>query len=129
MANLTQTAEQLVMDAMLGTTAWAPTAPLKLKLMTVAGTATTAGTEVTGGSYVAGGQTITFAATNTSGQTSNSNTLTYSGMPAVTVVGFEIWDTNATSKRLWFIPATQNKTTNAGDVYSVAIGAIVLNLS
>lgn len=128
--NLTDTAETLVLDALLGTTAWAPTTPLKLKLMTVQGTDSAAGTEVvnSGGSTY-GSQTITFAGTTTgTGTTSNSNAITFANMPNVTVVGFEIWDTNATAKRLWWIPATTNKTTNLGDTYSVAIGAITLSI-
>lgn len=128
--NLTDTAETLVLDALNGTTAWAPTTPLKLKLMTVNGTDSTAGTEVSGGSYTP--QTITFAATTSgTGTTSNSNVITFASMPAVGgsgVVGFEIWDSNATPKRLWWIPATVAKTTNAGDTYSVAIGAITLSI-
>lgn len=125
--NLTDVAENLVLDHLNGTTAWTPTAPLKLRLVTVIGTDSTAGTEVTGGSYVAGGQTITFAA-SAAGVAANSNAINYTSMPSCTVVGFEIWDSNGTPKRLWWIPATANKVVNAGDTYSVAIGAISLSI-
>lgn len=123
--NLTDTAENLILDHINGTTAWTPTGPLKLRLMTANGTDSTAGTEVTGGSYAS--QTITFAASS-AGAATNSNALSYTSMPSCTVVGFEVWDSNATPKRLWWIPATTSKVVNAGDTYSVAIGAISLSV-
>lgn len=123
--NLTDVGENLILDHLNGTTAWTPTGPLKLRLMTANGTDSAAGTEVTGGSYVS--QTITFGA-SAAGVATNSNALTFATMPSCTVVGFEVWDSNASAKRLWWIPATASKVVNAGDTYSVAIGAISLSV-
>lgn len=123
--NLTDTAENIVLDAMTGVAGALFTAPLKLKLVTVIGTDSTAGTEVTGGSYVH--QTIAFVAAS-AGATSNSAQISFAGMPAVTVVGFEIVDSAGTPKRIWWIPATANRTLLAGDTYNVAVGAITVSV-
>jgi hypothetical protein len=123
--NLTDVAENTVLNAINGVAASLYTTPLKLRLMTANGTDAANGTEVTGGSYVS--QTIVFT-TATTGTASNTAQIQYAGMPACTVVGFEIWDSNATPKRIWQFPATTNRVVNAGDTYNVAIGAIVTSL-
>src|SRR4051812_40166873 len=98
--NLTDTAENTVLNAINGVAAALFTAPLKLRLMTVIGTDATNGTEVTGGSYAS--QTIAFTSAS-AGSASNTAQIQYTGMPACTVVGFEVWDSNATPKRIWWI--------------------------
>lgn len=123
--NLTDVAENIALDAITGAASGLFTAPLKLKLMTVNGTDSGAGTEVTGGSYSQ--QTITFASA-TSGSASNNSTITFSGMPSCTVVGFEIVDSAGSPRRIWWIPATSSKTVNSGDTYSVASGAITVSI-
>lgn len=123
--NLTDTAENIVLDAITGVASALFTAPLKLRLMTTNGTDSTGGTQVTGGSYTS--QTIAFT-TASAGSASNSAQIQFTNMPACTVVGFEIWDSNGTPKRVWWIAATTNRTVNAGDTYNVAIGAIVLSV-
>lgn len=129
MANeLTDAAELLLLDLIDGVTTAAPvTGPLKLALLTVQGTDSAAGTEVTGGSYAR--QTITFGSA-AAGAAANTNSITFSGMPAASVVGFAIYDSSGTPKRLWEIPRTGGATSTAsGDSVNVAIGAITVGLN
>lgn len=123
--NLTDTAENVVLNAINGVSGALFTAPLKLRLMTANGTDSANGTEVTGGSYT--GQTVTFT-TATAGTASNVAALQYMNMPACTVVGFEIWDSNGTPRRIWQFPATTSRAVNAGDTYNVAAGAIAVSI-
>ena len=70
MDNLSNTAENLALDWVLGVgTPARPTTPLKVALVTAAGSDTAAGTEVTGGSYAR--QNLAVAAA-VGGATSNS---------------------------------------------------------
>jgi hypothetical protein len=103
-----------------------PTAPIKVKLVTVIGTASAAGTEVVGGSYVA--QTLTMAAASAGSAASNA-ALTYTVMPACTVVGVDEFDSAGTPVRRWWGPLSANKTTNAGDTFSIASGSYTKTLS
>ncbi len=104
----------------------APTTPIKVALVTVIGTATAAGTEVVGGSYAR--QTVTMAVP--SGEAIASNVaLTYTSMPAVTVVGVDEYDSAATPVRRWWGLLAASKTTNAGDTFSIASGSYTKTLS
>lgn len=127
MGALVQTIANKVMDHVNAVAAFTePTAPLKLKLMTANGSATAAGTEVSGGSYAA--QTITMGSSS-AGVSSNSNAITFSAMPAATVVGVEIWDSSGTPQRLWWGAVTTSQTYAAGNNATVAIGAVSATLS
>lgn len=123
--NLTDVAENIVLNAITGASGSLFTAPLKLRLLTVMGTESANGTAVAGGSYA--DQTIAFT-TATTGTASNTAAVQFTNMPAATVVGFEIWDSNATPRRVWHIPATTTRTVALGDTYNVAAGAIVLSI-
>lgn len=124
--NLSNTGENRALDFILGNTATAPTTPLKVALVTTAGTDTTAGTEVTGGSYAR--QTITAGAA-VNGATSNSADLVFAGMPAATVVGVEIWDSAGTPVRLWYGNLSASRTVAAGDELRLTAGSLTLSLS
>lgn len=123
MANLTTTLDNKILDHINLVTSYTPTTPLKLALVTVAGSAGSAGTEVTGGSYAR--QTITFAAAS-SGTAANSNTITLT-LPACTVVGVEIWDNAGTPVRLWFGTIT-SRTFLSGDTFTFAASSVTLSL-
>ena len=129
MANIVQAEATNMLNASLGKATYTATVtPLKLKLVTSNGTATSAGTEVSGGSYVA--QDVTSAiATGSGGATSNSGVITFTGMPAVTVVGVELWDSASTPVRKWYGSLTSSKTTASGDSISFAVGALTLSIS
>lgn len=113
-----------------GTTLTAPTGH-KVLLMTANGTSTAAGTELaTGGGYTAGtGQNITFAAATaaTPSVSANSSSISFTNMPAATIVGIEI--KSGANVRLEFGALTASKTTASGDTLSFAASAISSALS
>jgi hypothetical protein len=127
MAALVQAHANNILDASMGTAAFtSTTTPLKVRLMTANGSGTAAGTEVTGGSYAS--QTVTFAAA-ASGSAASNLTVNFTLMPAVTVVGVELWDSTGTPARKWYGALAANKTLNSGDTFSVASGSLVASLS
>jgi hypothetical protein len=127
MANLVSTEANALLGASSGQAAYvAPTAPIRVALVTATGSATAAGTEVTGGSYAR--QTITFAAP-AGGAISSNVALTYTNMPACTVTGVDEFDSATTPVRRWFGNLSSSKTVNAGDTFSIASGSYTKTLS
>lgn len=112
-----------VLDFQTGNTPVAPTTPLQVALVTANGDDNTAGTEVTGGGYAR--QDVGFPAAS-SESTSNSATVRFDNMPAVTVTGFEVWDQAATPVRVRWEAFTSNVTFNSGDAAEFAAGALTL---
>lgn len=127
MANLTNGAAANSLNWLTGNTTTAPTAPLKIRLMTANGSASAAGTEVTnaGGSAYAS-QSVTFTAAVGTGSSSNTADVVFTNMPAATIVGIEIWDSAVTPVRWWFGAATAPKTTNLGDTLKILAGQLAL---
>lgn len=124
--NLPNTIENQLLDALVGTSPFSMTTPAKLALVTVNGNDGSPGTEVSGGSYAR--QTIAFDAAS-SGSISNNAVINFTGMPAATVVGIEIYDSAGSPKRLAYGALTANKTTASGDTLQFAIGSITLSLA
>ena len=124
--NLPNVIENQLLDALVGTTAYTVTTPIKLALVTTNGDDATAGTQVTGGSYAR--QTITFGAAS-AGAIANSAAISFAGMPAATVVGIELYDNAGTPKRLAYGPLTTSRSVAAGDTVQFAISAISLSLA
>jgi hypothetical protein len=125
--NLVNTAENLTLDWINGVgTPTRPTTPLKVALVTAAGSDSAAGTEVAGGSYAR--QSLTVAAA-VAGAASNSADLVWTGMPACTVVGVEIWDNAGAPVRLWYGPLTASRTVAAGDELRITASSLALSLS
>ena len=124
--NLPDAIENQLLDALVGTSAYSVTTPIKLALMTANGSDSAPGTEVTGGSYVR--QTIAFDAAS-SGQIANNAVINFTGMPSATVVGIEIYDSAGTPKRLAYGALTANKTTASGDTLQFGSGNITLSLA
>ena len=124
--NLPNTIENQLLDALVGTSAYTVTTPIKLALMTANGNDSTPGTEVTGGSYTR--QTIAFDAA-ASGSISNNAAINFTGMPTCTVVGIEIYDNAGTPKRLAYGPLTNSRSVTSGDTVQFAISAVSLSLS
>lgn len=118
-------ANNLLNGTCAGTTFTAPTGALKLRLMTAGGSSTSAGTEVSGGSYTS--QTITFGVAS-AGVATSTNAQTYATMPAVTVVGVEIWDSAGTPLRKQFGSIT-SQAVSAGNTLSFATGAVTSSLT
>ena len=124
--NLPNTIENELLDALVGTSTYSITGATKLRLMTANGDDASAGTEVTGGSYTS--QTIAFDAA-ASGAIENNASISFTGMPACTVVGIEIYDSAGTAKRLLYGALTTSRTVTAGDTVQFASGAIDITLS
>jgi len=132
MAALVQVHANNILDASLGTAAFtATTTPLKCRLMTAIGSATAAGTELgSGGSYVAGtGLTPATMAAAAAGSAASSVALTQTNMPAATITAIELWDSAGTPLRKWYGALTANKTTNAGDTFTIAAGSLTAALT
>jgi hypothetical protein len=113
-----------------GTAFTAPTAPVKVALTTTVGTATAPGTEVSGGSYAR--QTLSITPASGAAAGSNSAALTYTSMPAVGspgVQGVDVFDSAGTPVRLWTGGLSAAKTTNAGDTFTIAAGALTYQIT
>ena len=124
--NLPDIIENQLLDALVGTTAYSITGPVKLALVTANGNDASAGTQVSGGSYVR--QTIAFTAAS-GGSIGNSASISFTGMPAVTVVGIELYDSAGSPKRLAYGALTSSRSITAGDTVQFAIGTITLSLA
>lgn len=124
--NLTDTAENKMLDALVGTASYSANTPIKLALVTANGSDSTAGTEVSGGSYAR--KTIAFGAA-ASGSISNSGTVSFTGMPTCTVVGIELWDSAGTPVRLAYGSLTTSKSLTSGDTLEFSAASITLSLS
>jgi len=121
-----------LLDASLGTTALTATVtPLRTRLMTAIGSGTAAGTELaTSGSYVAlTGLSPTTMAAASAGSAATSVAMTQTNMPAATITAVELWDSAGTPLRKWYGALTANKTTNAGDTFTIASGSLTAALS
>ena len=124
--NLPNIIENQLLDALVGTTAYTVTTPIKLALVTANGNDASAGTEVTGGSYAR--QTITFGAAS-SGSITNSGTINFTGMPSCTVVGIELYDSAGSPKRLAYGALTSSRTVTSGDTVQFSASSVTLSLS
>jgi hypothetical protein len=124
--NLPDIIENQLLDALVGTSSYTVTTPIKLALVTANGSDSAAGTEVTGGSYAR--QTIAFDAAS-GGSIDNNAAISFTGMPACTVVGIEFYDSAGSPKRLAYGPLTASRTVTSGDTVQFASGAIILSLS
>lgn len=124
--NLTQTVSNGLLTQLSGGPAFTVTTPLQLALVSANGTATTAGTEVNGGSYA---RLPIVVGPVANGQMPNAERILFTDLPAVAVVGFEVYDSTATPQRLFWGPATLSRTLLAGDDYEIRAGALVLALT
>lgn len=123
MGALATTTANKTLDHLNLTASYTPTGPLKLRLMTANGSASAAGTEVTGGSYTS--KTITFSAAS-GGSAAHAADITFTGMPAGTVVGVEIWDSAGTPVRLWWGALTSSRTLTSGDDLKFPAASIIV---
>ena len=102
--------------------------------MTAVGSPSANGTELTtGGGYTSGtgAPTIPFGAATTASPSvaQNSSAVTITNMPAATINGVEIWNSNGTPSRQELGNLTAAKTTASGDTLSYAVGAVQSQLS
>ena len=123
--NLTDAAENLILDHFLGVTNYSFDNTVFVALYTVAPTDSTAGTEVTGGSYAR--QPITFSAAS-AGATSNTGNVDFAGMPAATTVAIAIHTAVTGGTMLMHGTLTTNKQTDAGDTLRIATGDLDISI-
>lgn len=128
--NLPDAIENSVLNLLLRGTSLTITTPMKARLMTANGTDSSNGTELgTSGGYTAGGATITFGSAASGGSISNTVAVTWTNMPATTIVGLEIWDSTGTPVRIWWGALASSKTTASGDTFEFAISAVTCTLT
>ena len=81
----------------------------------------TGANEITAGGFSYSRKSVTAGAA--SGRaTDNTNTLTWTNMPAVTVSYVGVWDASSSGNFLWGGQLASSKTVNAGDTLEIAIG-------
>lgn len=119
-------ANRLLDASFLTATYTPPTTAMKLALVSTNGTNTSAGTEISGGSYARATLVMGSAA---SGSCSNTSTITYTNMPAVTTTGVDVFDSNGTPRRAWWGALTAAKTTAAADSLSFAASSISASIA
>lgn len=128
MANIDSTEALNQVRASLGLVAYtATTAPIRGRLMTANGTAAAAGTEVVnagGSTYASQDVGAALPASPSSLPVLNTAPVTWTNLPATTVTGLELWDSNATPKRKWFGALAASKTVALGDSLTIAAGAL-----
>lgn len=122
---VTAEANRLLDASLRGVAYTLPTTPMKNALLTATGSAASAGTEVVGGSYAR--QTITMGTAAAAGSVANTASVDVTNMPAATVTGVDVYDSNGSPRRAWWGPLAANRTTLLGDTLSFAIGALVFN--
>ncbi len=107
----------------------ATVSPVRGRLMSANGTWTTNGTELVnaGGSAYASVDVTSKLGTAAAAAITNTADITWTNLPAATVVGLELWDSAGTPKRKWFGALSASKTVALGD--SLTLAASALNIS
>lgn len=130
--SLADNAELLALNFVTGQAATAPVAPLRIRLMTAAGSDLTAGTELgTSAGYTLTGRTASLGAASSVagvGTISNNLIVEWVNMPAATIPAVELWDSAATPVRIAHSPITP-VTTILGDTLRFAVGTINFTLN
>lgn len=130
MANLDATIANKILDHLDAKSTLTITGPIKCRLMAANGTASASGTELAaGGGYTAGGISAQLTGSASGEAVTNASAITWTNMPAATIVGVELWDSSATPQRVWWGSLTASKTTSAGDTFTIAAGSLSLSLA
>lgn len=132
MANIDNTEALNMVAASLGKAAYtATTAPVRGRLMSANGTGSSAGTELvnSGGSTYASQDVGTAITSFAALPITNSSPITWTNLPAATVNGLELWDSNGTPKRKWYGALAAAKTVALGDSLSIAAGGLSVTTS
>lgn len=119
MGALDQAEASRLLRASLGIAAYtAPTTPMMIRAMSANGSASANGTQVVGGSYTP--QNLSTAlGTEANGAVNNSGAISFTGMPAGTVVGVEVWDSTGSPRRAMWGALSASKTLGAGDTLTL----------
>lgn len=125
MSDLTDYAENEILDHLLGTGAFTSPTNVYLGLCTTAPSDSTGGTEVSGNGYAR--QAVAFGAAS-SGSADNSGTISFtaSGGNWGDITHWELWDALTTGNRLMHGALTSSRTINDGDTLEFAAGDITM---
>lgn len=126
MSQLSDYAENALINAMLRNTAYTSPATVYLALFTTATSDSATGTEVAGGSYAR--QAITFGAPS-NGVAANTVAVVFTALPAATVTHAAIMNASTAGNMLFHGALATSKTVGAGDTLTFAIGGITATLA
>jgi len=124
MAAMTEYLKDKLIQHVLCHVAYTSPTTVYLALYTTPPTVGGGGTEVTGGSYVRKALTLTWGGAGT-GSASNGSAVSFTGMPACTVVGGAVLDASSGGNMLLFTPATTPRSVTAGQSIDVPVGDFV----
>lgn len=132
MAGMSNYLETRILDHILKNTAYTPATTVYVSLHTADPTDAPSGGafEVTGGSYARQSGTFGSAVIGGDGKgiSTNTNQITYTGMPGVTVTHVGIWDAVSAGNLLLLGALTLNKTVDPGDTLLFNIGELKVTL-
>ncbi len=125
MPSMSDFLENKVIDHLLRNQAYTPPTTVYVALYTTMPNKETgaSGVEVTGGSYAR--QAVTLSA-GSGGSSANTAALSYSNMPAATVLGVGLFDALTGGNMLMSDVLTTNKTVAAGDTLSFATSSLTV---
>lgn len=126
MAALSNFLENAILNATLRNVPYTSPGTVWIALYTSNPTVADSGTEVVGGGYAR--VAISFAAPS-GGVVSNSNVVTITNMPAVTISYLAIRDASTAGNLLYFGPLATAKTLNSGDAFIAQVGDISVALT
>lgn len=109
-----------VRDHVLRNTSYTSPTTVYLGLLTTAATEAGGGTEVTGGSYAR--QAITFNAGTAAGEAEQNAAVTFTNMPACTVVSVAIYDAVSSGNMLIHAALPRQRVVPSGDSFTLDNG-------
>lgn len=112
--------EAKLLDHTFRNVAYVPPTTVYLALFTIAPTDAGGGTEVAGGSYARQAAAFSVAVSPT-GRVTNSATITFTNLPAGTVVAAALMDALTVGNLLTYLTLASSRTVVAGDNLTVAI--------
>ena len=121
MAQMTNYLQTALLNAVLRNLAYTPPVTVYIALSTTATTDAGGITEATGGSY-ARQACASAAPTGTPSKTLNSSALSYTNMPAGTIVDVAVYDALTAGNMLLHGALLASKTVAAGENFSIAAG-------
>lgn len=117
-SHLSTTAANRALDFLLGKTPTPPATPLHIALVTEDG-------EVSGGDYQRIPFDVPFAV---DGQTANATDAVWTGLPACTITGIEIWDSGEPAVLLWQAPLDVPQAVPDGGELKLPADAVALRI-
>jgi hypothetical protein len=125
--NLSDYAENKILDHCLGTATWTKPTAVYLGLFTADPGEATGGTEVSGGSYAR--QAVAFDPSD-GGATDNTSEIAFPVATADwgTIGWVVIFDNVTGGNRIWHGPLTATKTINTDDQFKMAAGALDVSI-